>query len=85
MFHPMDPVPTLNWIFEYQPTASEILTHPSRYMRAKSPQQWIQVVIYSYTFIFVGAPMWTDYSAMGKFETGRVYVVYQSKEVIIHF
>ena len=25
--------------------------------------------------------MWTDYSVMGKFETGRVYVVYQDKNV----
>jgi hypothetical protein len=25
--------------------------------------------------------MWTDYSIMGKFETGRVYVVYQDKNV----
>ena len=27
--------------------------------------------------------MWTDYSIMGKFETGRVYVVYQDKNVSI--
>ena len=25
--------------------------------------------------------MWTDYAVMGKFETGRVYVVYQDKNV----
>ena len=25
--------------------------------------------------------MWTDYSVMGKFETGRVYVVYQNTQV----
>ena len=24
----MDPVPTFNWVFEYQPVASEILRHP---------------------------------------------------------
>ncbi len=30
--------------------------------------------------------MWTDYSVMGKFETGRVYVVYQDKNVsILHY
>jgi hypothetical protein len=27
--------------------------------------------------------MWTDYSIMGKFETGRVYVVYQDKNVSV--
>ena len=31
--------------------------------------------------ILIGAPMWTDFTAMGKFETGRVYVVYQDKNV----
>ena len=31
-----DPLPTFNWIFEYQPIASEILTQPSRYKRAES-------------------------------------------------
>ena len=31
--------------------------------------------------ILIGAPMWTDFSLMGKFETGRVYVVYQNKDV----
>ena len=25
--------------------------------------------------------MWTDYSVMDRFETGRVYVVYQDKQV----
>ena len=34
-----------------------------------------------FQILILGAPMWTDYSSMGKFETGRVYVVYQSKEV----
>ena len=33
--------------------------------------------------LFLGSPMWTDYSIMGKFETGRVYVVYQDKNVRI--
>ena len=33
--------------------------------------------------ILIGAPMWTDFSLMGKFETGRVYVVYQSKDVSV--
>ena len=28
-----------------------------------------------------GSPMWTDYSVMDRFETGRVYVVYQDKQV----
>ena len=31
--------------------------------------------------IIIGAPMWTDFTAMGKFETGRVFVVYQDKGV----
>ena len=31
--------------------------------------------------ILIGAPMWTDFTLMGKFETGRVYVVYQDKNV----
>ena len=31
----------------------------------------------------LGSPMWTDYAVMGKFETGRVYVVYQDKQVTI--
>ena len=31
--------------------------------------------------ILIGAPMWTDFTVMGKFETGRVYVVYQDKNV----
>ena len=31
--------------------------------------------------ILIGAPMWTDFTMMGKFETGRVYVVYQDKNV----
>ena len=39
--------------------------------------------------ILIGAPMWTDFTAMGKFETGRVYVVYQDKnvsfDIIFHF
>ena len=29
-----------------------------------------------------GSPMWTDYSVMDRFETGRVYVVYQDKQVL---
>merc|ERR1719295_1427639 len=29
--------------------------------------------------LIIGSPMWTDYAVMGKFETGRVYVVYQDK------
>ena len=31
--------------------------------------------------VIVGAPMWTNYEIMGKYETGRVYVVYQDKDV----
>ena len=31
--------------------------------------------------ILIGAPMWTDFMVMGKFETGRVFVVYQDKNV----
>ena len=31
--------------------------------------------------ILIGAPMWTDFTVMGKFETGRVFVVYQDKNV----
>ena len=54
--------PCVDWIFEYQPKALEILTQLSRYKRAESnllldkkdPQHWIQLsglYIYSYTFI----------------------------------
>ena len=32
----MNPVPSFNWVFEYQPIASEISTQPSRYNRAES-------------------------------------------------
>ena len=31
--------------------------------------------------VIVGAPMWTNYEVMGKYETGRVYVVYQDSNV----
>lgn len=31
--------------------------------------------------IIIGAPMWTNYQIMNKFETGLVYVVYQDSEV----
>ena len=31
-----DPVPTFNWVFEYQPIVLEILTQPRRYKRAES-------------------------------------------------
>ena len=31
--------------------------------------------------MITGSPMWTDYSVMDRFETGRVYVVYQDKQV----
>ena len=31
--------------------------------------------------VIVGAPMWTNYEVMGKYETGRVYVVYQDQKV----
>ena len=31
--------------------------------------------------ILIGAPMWTDFTLMGAFETGRVYAVYQDKNV----
>ena len=31
--------------------------------------------------MMTGSPMWTDYSVMDRFETGRVYVVYQDKQV----
>ncbi len=34
--HPMDLVTTFNWVFKYQPIASEILTQPSRFKRAES-------------------------------------------------
>ena len=29
------PVPTLNWVFKYQPIASDIFTQPSHYKRTK--------------------------------------------------
>jgi integrin alpha 8 len=31
--------------------------------------------------LLIGSPMWTNYNIMGKFETGRVYVVYQDSSV----
>ena len=31
--------------------------------------------------ILIGSPMYTDYDVMGKFENGRVYVVYQDRNV----
>ena len=33
MFPPRGPLPTFNWVFEYQSIASEILTQPSRYRK----------------------------------------------------
>jgi len=30
--------------------------------------------------VIIGAPMWTNYNVMGKYETGRVYVVYQGAQ-----
>ena len=53
----MDPLPTFNWVFEYQPIASGILTQPSSlYKRAetnllsdeKGPQNSIKKDIYCY-------------------------------------
>ena len=35
--------------------------------------------------VIIGAPMWTDYDVMGKYETGRVYVVYQGAQVYFEF
>ena len=29
--------------------------------------------------LIIGAPMWTNYDVMGKYETGRVYVVYNGQ------
>ena len=54
MFASGDPVTTSNWVFQYQPIASEILTQPSRYKTAESnlladekgPQHWIQLVVW---------------------------------------
>ena len=31
--------------------------------------------------VIIGAPMWTNYEIMGKFETGKVFVVYQNSLV----
>ena len=31
--------------------------------------------------VIIGAPMWTNYQVMGKFETGKVFVAYQSVNV----
>ena len=31
--------------------------------------------------VIIGAPMWTNYEVMGKFETGKVFVVYQNSLV----
>ena len=33
--------------------------------------------------VIIGAPMWTNYNVMGKYETGRVYVVYQGAQVCL--
>ena len=57
--HPVDLVPTFNWVFGYQPVVSVILSQPSRYKKEESnlladekgSQHWIQVfvwVIYLY-------------------------------------
>lgn len=36
--------------------------------------------------LIIGSPMWTNYEIMGKYETGRVYVVYQDSQVQLkHF
>ena len=35
--------------------------------------------------VIVGAPMWTNFEIMGKYETGRVYIVYQNAEVCYLF
>ena len=32
--------------------------------------------------VIIGAPMWTNYQVMGKFETGKVFVAYQSVTVL---
>ena len=32
--HPLDPEPTFNWVFEYNPIESLILTQPRSYKRA---------------------------------------------------
>ena len=34
--------------------------------------------------LIIGAPMWTNYEVMGKYETGRVYIVYQDQSVSQH-
>ena len=60
MLHPEDPEPSFNLAFENQPIASVIYTQPIRYKRAESsllanekgPQQWIQVVIWIYIYIY---------------------------------
>ena len=31
--------------------------------------------------VIIGAPMWTNYQTMGKFETGKVFVAYQNQNV----
>ena len=54
---------TFNWVFEYQPIASQILTQPSRYKRAESNlfsyekdlQHLNQVdiwILYTYLYIY---------------------------------
>ena len=61
--HSVDPVPTFNQVFGYQPVVSVILSQPSRYKIAESnlladekgPQHWIQVfvwVIHLYFYIY---------------------------------
>ena len=31
--------------------------------------------------VIIGAPMWTNYEVMGKYETGKVFIVYQNQNV----
>ena len=58
MSPPVDPVPTFNWFFEYQPIESEILTLPGRYKTVESKQSADEKVPNTgyksilYTFIF---------------------------------
>ena len=69
MSPPRRPCTDFNWVFEYQPIASEILHQQSRYKKAerklladeKEPKHWILVVIsviYIYRLIVEIVYLW---------------------------
>ena len=67
----MDPVPSFNWVFEYESIATEMLIQPSRYKRAENnlqadeigPLQWIQIVVWIiiYLNVFLLKPIFINH------------------------